>query len=266
MFNVKSVLQLSRQLRAKPGKLGGLTGTPSPKLFSAYVTTPLPVAPTKYMPFRLFFWGVFGNNDLGDCTFAAIAHAEMAVSKLLRQKFVLTGAQVIASYKKYINKYMGGKDIGSYPTVVLQDWQTEPMWGSTIPAWVTTDHTDLEEWRQIISSYGALLISINLPRPAYTYQMGAHFKSFLHPIWRPTGTKDDDVIIGGHEMVVVGYDEHSFYAVTWGVVVRMTIPWIQKYTTQTNALVLPELVKAGKFDNVDVTSLIADLKTFPASP
>jgi hypothetical protein len=251
------IKQLYRQLNPKAGKLGVVSGAPSPKLLSTYVTTPLPPPPAKYMPFRLLFWGVFDNDRWGDCVFAACAHAKMAAARLLKQRFTLTDAEVLAPYLTYT----GGKNVGSDPNIVLANWTTTPMWGSTLTAWAQISTTDMNEWRQVISNYGALLFTCNMPKPAYSYQLGAHFKRFLHPIWRLTGTPDDNVIISEHEIVFIGYDEHSFYAVTWGIVVRITIPWILKYGLEAHALVLPELVKAGKFDNIDVASLVADIQT-----
>jgi hypothetical protein len=251
--------QLARQIKSKPGMLGVVVGATNPQLLSTYIMTPLPQPPKKYMPFRLLLWGVFGNNNKGDCTFAALAHAKMAVARLLKQRFTLTEVEVIASYDEYCKTYWGGKDKGAFPDIVLKNWTTTPMWGSTLTAWASVSDTDMNEWRQIISSYGVLLFTGNIPKPAMTYQLGANFKSFIHPIWKLTGTPDDDTIVGAHEMVFIGYDKRSFYAVTWGFVVRITIPWIQKYVLGANALVLPELVTAGKFDNVDVASLVADM-------
>lgn len=241
--------------------LGATPGGPAPKPLTAYQTTPLPSAPVKWQPFRLLNWGLYGNARWGDCVFAAAAHCWMALARLSKQKWSLSSDEVIAAYRAYCARYNNGQDNGSIPQVVLQNWHTQGMWGTTLPAWAPIDHTNPEEVRQVLASYGCLMVCVNLPKPAYTYQMGANYVRFKIPVWHLTGTPDDDVIIAGHEIAAIGYDSNYVYCVTWGVVVRLTHAWWDKYVIESDALVVPTIVTTGKFNGLDIASLEADLAT-----
>jgi hypothetical protein len=258
--------QFVRQHFGKIAKSLGATSDPTkptPKPLTTYQSGPLPVAPVKWQPFRLLNWGPYGNDSVGDCVFAAAAHCWMALSRLLRQPWRVTRNEVVASYKTYCDSYNNGQDIGSIPDVVLQDWHTKGMWGTKLDAWAPINHKDLGEVEQVLHSYGALMVCIQLPKPAYTYQMGANYVRFRLPTWKLTGTPDDNVIVGGHEIAAIGYDAQYIYAVTWGVVVRITHAWWLKYVTEACAVVVPAVVKAGGFNGLNVDSLVTDLAALP---
>ncbi len=260
------LLQWVRQHFHNTSRALGRIGSPtkSPKMLSAYVSGPLPPAPASWQPFKYMNWGMFGNGRYGDCTFAAAAHAWMALTILLKTPLRVTDASAVAAYQAYCNEYNGGKDLGSWPQKVLENWRTKGMWETKLPAWASIDFTNPEEVRQVISGLGCLMVEVNLPKPAYTYQMGANFVQFKSPVWKLTGTPDDNVIIGGHEVAVVGYDSRFIYAVTWGVLVRITPAWWNKYVLAANALVVPAIVGRGGFKGLNIDALIADLNTLPA--
>ena len=211
------------------------------------------------MRFRLLKWNMYGNDTYGDCVFAACAHCWMALVRLMRQRWSLTNAQVVAAYKAYMAKYDNGKDAGSTPGIVLQDWHTNGMWGTILPAWAEIDHTDKDEVRQGLNSFGCLMVCVNLPKPAYTYQNGANYVQFRIPTWRLTGTPDDEVIVGAHEIAAIGYDKQYIYCVSWGMLVRVTQAWWNKYVIETEALIVPAIAKGGAFDGLDLAALQTDL-------
>jgi hypothetical protein len=209
------------------------------------------------MPFRLLKWGMYGNATYGDCTFAAAAHCWMALTRLLKERWSLTEAEVVAAYLAYCDAYNAGKDNGSSPGVVLQNWHTAGMWNTTLPAWAPIDHANLDEVREVLAAYGCLMVSVNLPKPAYTYQMGGNYVAFRIPVWKMTGTPDDKVIVGAHEIAVIGYDKQYFYAVTWGIVVRITATWWLQYVYAAQALIVPAVTNG--FDGLNEATLTADL-------
>jgi hypothetical protein len=259
-----AIRQFLRQHFGKITKNLGATfdpAAPAPKTLTAYHTGPLPTPPKKWWPFRLVYWGMYGNDRKGDCVFAAAAHAWMALARLLKQRWTVTLAQVLASYEAYCVQYNNGADNGAVPDIVLQSWHSTPMWGTTLPAWARINHTDIAEVQQVLYSYGALMVCVQLPKPAYTYQMGANYIRFRRPVWKLTGTPDDDVIVGGHEIAAIGYDSQYIYCVTWGLVVRVTHAWWQKYVTEACAVVVPAVVTAGGFNGLDFAALEADLAT-----
>jgi hypothetical protein len=71
-------------------------------------------------------------------------------------------------------------------------------------------------------------------------------------------------IEGGHCIIIVGYDdaEGVFYIVSWGQVFKATYAFIAKYIDEAWALIAPAIATKGKFDNVDLAALQADLPKF----
>ena len=219
----------------------------------------LNAAPLKWMPFRLRWWGFWGNDRLGDCDFAACANAWKATSRYLHTKFALTLNQVEDAYQTYCNQHSGGQDAGADPRTVLQNWFVDGMWGEKILGWGPVNYVDLHEVQLAIYNFGACLLSVHLPRPAYTYQMRG-----LRRTWKLTGTPADDDYVGYHEILAVGYDAKFVYVLTWGVIVRVTIPWFKKYVLDANTLITPAVAQAGRFSEEQLSELQADLSTLNA--
>jgi hypothetical protein len=51
--------------------------------------------------------------------------------------------------------------------------------------------------------------------------------------------------MGGHCIVIVGYDPHYLYAVTWGGIAPLTYGWFQAYCDESWAIITQEVAEAG---------------------
>ena len=253
-----------RGFKAPARKLGHIhsPGTPRPGMLTSYLTDPLTPSPATWMPFYLKFWGMWGNDQYGDCVFAMCANAIKATARYLHKAYHLSDAAVIASYIAYSKAQNNGVfvDGGSIPEQVLQEWTQTSMWGITLPGWAVANYKDPQEVRNIVYNYGVCALSVNLPKPAYTYQMQSSL-----PTWTITGTPDDDVNEGGHEILAIGSDTNYIYILTWGVIVRVTWAWYARYVIDAEAIITPAVVASGRFAGEPLSKLQTDLSKLQAA-
>jgi hypothetical protein len=219
-------------------------------MLAFYQENPLPVAPAKVQVPSVANWEMFGNDKYGDCTFAGIAHAEIAASHVLGlNEVVPTDQEVIDAYLSYT----GGKDQGAVEADLLKFWQNNALFAGKVAAYAPTDHADLQELRSVIAAYGVAYIGVVLPNPCE--QQFAENKP-----WALTHTPADSNIIGGHCIILVGYDEQHFYCITWGKVQAIEISWLQSYMQESWAIITPEIVKKGNYGELRLDALLSDIK------
>ena len=234
------------------GKLGKLApARPSGlHMMAFYQANPLPVAPESVAVPAVSDWRMLANDKYGDCTFAGIVHARMANSAVLG----LTEAwpsddEIVQAYLTYTN----GQDAGAVEADLLKYWQQNDLFGSKLSAFAPTDHADLDELKSVIASYGLAYIGVQLP---ITYQ-----DQFINnQPWALTGTPADQQIEGGHCVILAGYDNQHAYAISWGKVQAISWDWLRSYMEESWALITPEIAIAGKYGEMRLAELLADLE------
>lgn len=234
------------------GKLGKLAPERPEGLhmLAFYQTSPLPTPPAKVEVPAVANWEMLGNEKYGDCTFAGIVHAKMATAKVLGiNEAVPTEEQVVGSYLNYTH----GQDTGCVEATLLQYWQKNELFGGKIAAFAPTDHADLIELKSVIAHYGLAYIGVTLPSVSET-----QFQN--HQPWALTHTPADNNIIGGHCIILVGYDETYFYAITWGSVQKIEYTWLQSYMDESWAIITPEIVEKGQYGDMRLADLLADIE------
>jgi len=234
------------------GKLGKLAPQRPEGLHALafYQKNPLPTAPVSVSVPKVASWEMLGNDQYGDCTFAGIVHARMATASTLSLKETFpTTQQVVQAYLKYTN----GQDSGAVEADLLKYWQSNPLFGSKIAAYAPTDRADFQELKSVIASYGLAYIGIELPTPAES-QFAAHKP------WTLTHTQADRNILGGHCIILVGYDKDYAYGITWGAVQPIAWSWLQAYMDESWAIITPEIVIAGKYGQLRLNDLLADIE------
>jgi hypothetical protein len=93
--------------------------------------------PTKLFPMD-------GNDAIGDCTIAAVAHAITVYRGLLKTKKIMTQAAVQRLY----NHLTGGPDTGLNELDMLNCWRATPVAADEILAYVKIDpknHTHAQQ-------------------------------------------------------------------------------------------------------------------------
>jgi len=234
------------------GKLGAL----APKrpqglhMLAYYQANPFPAAPENVAVPTVSDWQILGNDKYGDCTFAGIVHSRMANAAVLgiTENFP-SESDVVNAYLSYTK----GADAGAVEAELLSYWKDNNLFGSKVAAFAPTDRYDLDELKSVIANLGLAYIGVALPSPAET-----QFAD--HQPWQLTASPADDQIIGGHCIVLVGYDKDFVYAVTWGTIQAITWVWLQKYMTESWAIITPEIVEKGQYGNLRLTDLLADIE------
>ena len=84
-----------------------------------------------------------GNDTIGDCTIAALAHAITVYRALLKTKKIMTQAAV----EKLYYHLTGGPDTGLNELDVLNYWRANPVAADEILAYVKIDPKNLHAWR-----------------------------------------------------------------------------------------------------------------------
>jgi len=234
------------------GKLGKLAPARPDGLhmLAFYQSNPLPKAPEKVTSPVVADWGMLGNDKYGDCTFAGIVHARMANATVLglTESFP-SESDVVNTYLSYTK----GQDAGAVEADLLAYWKSNDLFGSKIAAFAPTDHADFDELKSVIASYGLAYIGIRVPAPCEQ-------QFALHQPWTLTNTPADNNIIGGHCIILVGYDEQYFYAVTWGQIQAIDYNWLRSYMDESWAIITPEIVTRGQYGQLRLAELLADIE------
>lgn len=223
-------------------KLGKLAPKANLKtlLFSKYLKADAPPPPPKKV-FREYkipadAWQMFGNDTIGDCTCAAVAHMLMLVTAHTGNLVIPDLNDVLVMYSM-VSGYVPGDDStdnGAAITDVLERWQTVGLAGHKILGWAAIDYTDVLSRHQGIYIFGANDIGVQLPMLADT-QFGNK------QTWDVA--IDDGGIVGGHCIVEAGYGKQGSDFVTWGNGQQKgTNAWSQRYVDEAYVVVTQDWI------------------------
>jgi hypothetical protein len=224
-------------------RLGRLHRTYDPRiphmsaLSAGEILTPPPAAAdwTKGMAANL---GMMLNDTLGDCTCAAVYHAFQVWS------FNAGGAMVTQPdgdvEKLYIqacgyNPRVGGEGPGGNEQHVLTylvktGAPTGPAGKTTskLTAFVEVDPRNTDDVKRAIFDCGVAYIGFNVP------QFIVPTSGTPPTVWNVQST--DTNIVGGHAVVLAGYDANGARVISWGQYYTMTWAFFAKYVDEVYAL------------------------------
>lgn len=201
------------------------------------------------------------NDRLGDCTIAAAAHMIEAWTRdagSQRNPAVTTveRAYWMTGHPPETHGTQGGPtDDGRVELDVLNYWRKAGIGRDKIVAYVAVDPANVEHCRLAIHLLGGLYTGIGLPLTARTQR-----------VWDVVGDgRTGDAAPwswGGHAVPYVGYDQGGFTCVTWGGLLRLTLPFHAAYTDEAYAIVSPDVLAASgrSPEGLDLVSLSADLR------
>jgi hypothetical protein len=195
-------------------------------------------------------WTVLGNDVYGDCTIAGAAHLVMAWNKEVKVSDEVPNTALVEQTYFTLS---GGADSGLVEKTVLTHWYENGLWGSKISGFAPVPQNDITQIRQAIAFYGGLYVGVQLPKSAE--EQFARGDSW--------SVEPNSPIIGGHCIVLVGYDDWLVYAVTWGKLIEITWPWLHTYVDEAWAILPHEFIEAGHgpATSIDLKTLQSDLKT-----
>ena len=192
--------------------------------------------PTKLFPMD-------GNDTLGDCTIAALAHAETVYHGMLGTHKIMTRAAVVKVYMHLT----GGVDSGLNELDVLNYWRQTSVSGEKIVTYVSVDPKNHTNVQLAIQLFGGVYLGFHV-------QQNCQQEFDQHQPWTPGPLTND-----GHAVYAVGYDQKELTVLTWGNTQQATWAWWDECVDEAYAILPPQAEKAGFAPGFDFAQLQADL-------
>jgi hypothetical protein len=184
-----------------------------------------------------------GNDQYGDCTIAALAHAITVYRGLIGQKTVMTKTSVDNLYFKLT----GGSDSGLNELDVLNYWHKHSIDKDKILAFVSIDpknhsHVELANWL-----FGGVYLGFQV-------QANCINEFNARTPWIP-GTLTNE----GHAVYAINYDSTGVTVLTWGNTQKATWPWWDECVDECYAILPPEAENTGFAPGFNYAQLQSDL-------
>jgi len=222
--------------------------------FKDYVTSKLAAPPDTYDVLAKVYknmkiddptvlFPMDGNDTLGDCTIAALAHAVTTFRALV-------GGENIMSKQAVVKLYMhltGGVDSGLNELDVLSYWRSHAVAKDKILAFATIDpknHTHIE---QAIQLFGGVYLGFQV-------QENCVQEFDDHKPWTPGPLTQD-----GHAVFAVGYDKGGVNVLTWGNTQYGTWAWWDECVDEAYAILPPEAKNPDFAPGYNLAELQQDL-------
>jgi hypothetical protein len=209
--------------------------------------------------------GAMLNNTLGDCTCAAFYHALQVWSFNVGAPIDNEpDKDVELLYEKACgyNPSKGGEGPGGNEqkvlTYILRQGAPSGPNGTQvkkIEAFVEVDVTNLDNIKRAIADCGVCYIGFNVPQ--YMMPPG---KAPLS-VW-DVDPQGDNTIIGGHAVVLAGYNAQGARVISWGQYYTMTWAFFEKFVDEAYAIADPEwfTVKGKTLGGLTLAQLEAAMK------
>jgi hypothetical protein len=191
-----------------------------------------------------------GNDTLGDCTIAGLAHATTVYNGLLGQEKIMPKASVVALYEKLT----GGQDTGLHQLDVLKYWSNNKVYGSDILAFVSIDPKNHTHIQQALPLFGGVYLGFQV-------QQNAIQEFDARTPWTPGPLTND-----GHCVYAVAYDQNAVTVLTWGNTQRGTWAWWDECVDEAYAIVPQQAQNTGFAPGFNVKQLEADLTQVQGEP
>jgi hypothetical protein len=245
-----------------------------------YVMRSMPSPPAKCdytQAAKASLSNIYGNDTLGDCVIAAMAHVVGVLTGNSGAKpFLYSTAQIVGLYSA-IGGYLPGEpntDQGCDEQTALNYWEnngalppktTDPTGAHKIAGWMTVNAKDPTEVRTALWLFENLYFGIELP------------DQWINPMpkasgftWDTAGKSDPN---NGHCVAGVGYTSKGVVIDTWGMTGTLTDAAIAKYAVQASGGELYTVVSLDGIDKAtekapagfDWSQLIADFDSMGGS-
>jgi hypothetical protein len=202
------------------------------------------------------------NDTLGDCTCAATLHARQVWTfNTTGTMAVVTDAQALWEYETWAG-YINGDastDNGAAEQTILTEWLKQGIpigtGGHTNPlhAFIEIDPRNLNDVRRAIYECGVVYIGFDVPQSLENGDPPA--------LWDVVPGQEQPV--GGHAIILTGYDASSFNLISWGMKYAMTTNFFETFTDECYALVSTDWVNSTGSTPLGMT--MADLDARMAS-
>ena len=184
-----------------------------------------------------------GNDQYGDCTIAALAHAITVYQGLVKKKTILPSKSAVKLYLKLT----GGVDSGLDELNVLNYWQSNAVEGEKILAFTKLDPKNHTHVMQAINLFGGVYLGFQV-------QQNCEQEFNAKQPWTPGPLTND-----GHAVYAVAYDANGVTVLTWGSTQQATWAWWDECVDEAYAILPPAAETPGFAPGFDFAQLKADL-------
>lgn len=185
-----------------------------------------------------------GNDTLGDCTIAGLAHAQTTYHALTSTKKIMTRNSVVKLYYQLT----GGIDSGLNELDVLNYWRQNAVGGDAILAYVSIDPKNHTHVQQAIQMFGGVYLGFQV-------QQGAQDDFNARKPWTAGPLTND-----GHAVFAVGYDQTGVTVLTWGNTQQGTWGWWDECVDEAYAILPPQAKDPNYTPGFDLAQLQTDLQ------
>ncbi|MDR3676718.1 MAG: hypothetical protein P4N24_14595, partial [Acidobacteriota bacterium] len=184
-----------------------------------------------------------GNDSLGDCTIAALAHAETVYHGILGRKEIMTKEAVVKLYMHLT----GGVDSGMNELDVLGYWRQHLGAGDKIVNFAKIDPKNHPHVQQAVYLFGGVYLGFQV-------QQNCERESDAHKPWTPGPLTND-----GHAVYAVAYDQSGVTVLTWGNTQRATWAWWDECVDEAFAILPVQAEQDGFAKGFNFAQLQTDL-------
>jgi hypothetical protein len=184
-----------------------------------------------------------GNDTLGDCTIAALAHADTTFHGLLGKERIMARQAVVKLYMHLT----GGVDSGLNELDVLNYWRQHSVDRDRIITYVKIDSKNHTHIEQAIHLFGGVYLGFQV-------QQNCIQEFDARQPWTPGPLTND-----GHAVYAVAYDQNGITVLTWGNTQQGTWAWWDECVDEAYAILPPEAERPGFAPGFDFAQLKADL-------
>jgi hypothetical protein len=223
--------------------------------FKSYLTPAVPPPPASHdvLSSRVYpslkthdagaIFPMDGNDRLGDCTIAALAHADTVFEAMVGDRQIWPESQVVKLY----DKLTGGADTGLAELDVLNYWHKHRAAGDKLRAFVSIDPKNHTHVKQAITLFGGVYLG---------FQVQAHcIEQFdRRKPWTPGPLTQD-----GHAVFAVGYDPQTVTVLTWGNTQQGTWEWWNECVDEAYALLAAQASDPAFAPGFNLAQLQMDL-------
>ena len=223
-----------------------------------YLTAALPLPPTFVLNSRGFSgdWGMLGNDDLGDCTCAAVAHGHQVgvlsqIDISAKPGIIMPSVDaVIDIYSRWCgyNPADPSTDQGGVELDVLNLWRKQGFMGRQIIGYASIDPQNQTHVKQAIQLFGGVYIGLAMPSGWQD-----------SPVW--DAGAGDAGSLGGHAVFCPDYDAREIVALTWGTKQRISWTGFAEYADECYGVLFADFKSPFGFDQA---ALMADLQAVTA--
>lgn len=210
-------------------------------------------------------WPMYGNDTLGDCTWATVGHLVQAWTAFAGAQRVPAEADIEQGYwetgtpPSATGTAGGATDDGRMEPHVLSYWRHKgiPNEADSIVAYAAVNHADIDRVKFAVENFGGVYVALALPLTAESQSVWDYV---------PDSPDSQPYSWGGHAVPIVGYDADFLYVVTWGFVIKMTYAFWQHYGVASYAVISPDFQAKAQAAGVDVEALLTEALALSSGP